>query len=171
MKHILILNGSPRKNGKTASLVNAFCEGARESGNEVVDLYLDSMNIHGCKACEACRKNGGNCVQRDQMVEVYEAVERADVVVFASPMYWGSVTGQLKVVVDRLYAECNKGGLENFGSFMKETAFIMTARGNYYEDALDFYHIFTRIMGWKDWGQVLGAGHEEEARALGAHIK
>lgn len=167
MKKILILNGSPRKNGSTASLVKAFTEGANNAGNEVRDFYLSNMKVNGCLACEACSRNGGHCVQKDEMDKVFEAVEWADVIVFASPMYWGSVSGQLKIVVDRLYALCNKYG---FGNFVKETAFIMTARGGYYEDALDFYRIFTDIMKWKNWGTVLGKGKENEARTLGESI-
>lgn len=110
MKNILILNGSPRKNGKTASLVKAFTEGAAKSGNEVREFYLNGMNIKGCLGCEACSRNGGKCVQRDDMDTVNEAFLWADVVVFASPMYWGTITGQLKIVIDRLYAVQNKLG-------------------------------------------------------------
>lgn len=166
MKNILILNGSPRKNGKTASLVNAFTEGAQISGNEVNNMYLDSLNIHGCLACEACQ-SGNGCVQSDDMDMVYEAFEWADVVVFASPMYWGNVTGQLKIVIDRLYGLSLKMGFENF---VKETAFIMTARGDNYQFSIDFYHIFTEMLNWKDYGMVLGAGKEEEARKMGENI-
>lgn len=167
MKKIVILNGSPRKNGKTASLVKAFIEGAEGAGNEVRELYLQGMNIGGCMACEACSKNGGQCVQKDDMAQVNEAVEWSDVIVFASPMYWGTITGQLKVVIDRLYAEFNKLG---WNGFKKETALLMTARGDFYQQALDFYGIFTNMIGWKDWGKVLGAGKEDEARRVGAAI-
>ena len=169
MKKILVLNGSPRKNGKTASLVRAFAEGAESAGNEVRELYVDGLDIASCKACEACSRNGGMCVQEDDMGQVNDAYLWADVVVFASPMYWGTITGQLKVVVDRLYAMQRRYGFGNPDA-VKECAFIMTARGSYYQQALDFYHIFTEIMGWKDWGCVLGAGKEKEARALGASI-
>lgn len=167
MKKILILNGSPRKNGKTASLVKAFTEGAKSAGHEVREMYLDGMEIHGCKACEACSRNGGKCVQRDDMDTINEAYEWADVIVFASPVFWGTVSGQLKTCIDRLYAVQNKLGYTT----TRETALLMTARGNDYSYALDFYHIFTEMLGWKDWGTVLGAGKEEEARALGASIK
>lgn len=85
MKKILILNGSPRKNGKTTSLVKAFTEGAERSGNEVRELYLNSMNIKGCLACEYCRSHGGVCSQKDDMQTVNEAFLWADVVVFARP--------------------------------------------------------------------------------------
>ena len=104
MSNILILNGSPRKNGKTASLVNAFKAGAVASGNEVKELYLQGMKIGGCLACESCQRTGNGCVQKDDMGIVYDAFALCDVVVFASPMYWGTITGQLKIVIDRLYA-------------------------------------------------------------------
>ena len=169
MRKIVILNGSPRKNGKTASLVRAFVEGAEGAGNEVRELYIDGLDISSCKACEACSRNGGTCPQKDDMDQVNEGYLWADVIVFASPMYWGTISGQLKTVVDRLYAVQNRIGYSSPDA-MKETAFIMTARGNYYGQALDFYHIFTQIMGWKDWGCVLGAGKEAEARAIGASI-
>ena len=96
MKKILILNGSPRKNGSTASLIKAFTEGAEDAGNEVKDLYISGMNIGGCLACEACSRNGGQCVQKDDMEKVNEAYLWADVIVFASPMYWGTVLGKGK---------------------------------------------------------------------------
>ena len=169
MKKILILNGSPRKNGKTASLVKAFTEGAESAGNEVKEFYIDGMNIASCKACEACSRNGGYCPQKDDMEKINEAYIWADVIVFASPMYWGTITGQLKTTIDRLYAIQNRLGYFSPGS-QKETAFIMTARGGYYQQALDFYHIFTDIMKWKNWGAVLGAGKEDEALKLGASI-
>ena len=127
MKKILILNGSPRKNGKTASLVKSFVEGAESVGNEVKELYLQGMNIGGCLACEGCQRNGGTCVQKDDMQIVSEDFLRADVVVFASPQYWGTITGQLKIVIDRLYAVL-------FGApKVKEFAVIMTALEEYWQ--------------------------------------
>lgn len=170
MKRIVILNGSPRKNGKTASLIKAFMEGAESVGNEVRELYIQGMNIGGCLACEACGRNGGVCVQKDDMERVNDAYLWADVIVFASPMYWGTVTGQLKIVIDRLYAVQNRIGYNSEASY-KETALIMTARGGYYKQALDFYSIFTDVMRWKNWGTVLGAGKEDEAERLGASIQ
>ena len=170
MKKILILNGSPRKNGKTASLVKAFSEGATSAGNEVKEMYIQGMHIGGCLACEACSRNGGRCVQKDDMEQINEAYLWADVIVFASPMYWGTITGQLKTVVDRIYAIQNRIGYGDMSKQYRETAFLMTARGNYYRQALDFYHIFTEMFGWKNWGTVLGAGKEGEARRVGASI-
>ena len=164
MNKILILNGSPRKNGKTASLVKSFKEGAESSGNEVKELYLQGMKIGGCLACEGCQRTGNGCVQKDDMGIVYDAFTWCNVVVFASPQYWGTITGQLKIVIDRLYAAL-------FGSpVQKKFVVIMTARGEMYDMTLDFFSIFTRFLVWENVGNVLGAGKEEEAKKFGASI-
>ncbi len=74
-KKIVILNGSPRKNGNTSTLVKAFTEGAESASNTVTEFFLDSMNIHGCKGCF-----GGHsskecpCVQKDDMNKIYPVV-------------------------------------------------------------------------------------------------
>ena len=167
MKKILILNGSPRRNGKTASLVNAFIKGAESSKNEVRELHLTEMNIKGCLACEVCQNSGGNCVQKDDMAIVNDDFMWADIIVFASPQFWGTISGQLKVVIDRLYAPLMK-----FGSQIKRKfAMIMTSRGEMYEMTEDFFSIFTRFLGWEKIGAVLGAGKESEAKALGLSIR
>ena len=166
MAKILILNGSPRKNGKTASLIKAFTEGAESAGNEVRELYLTGMDINGCLACEACQRDSGACVQKDDMSAVYEGFAWADVLVFASPQYWGTVSGQLKVVIDRLYAPVMKFGSQ----IRKRFAVIMTARGNMYAMTEEFFSIFSVYLGWENVGNILGAGKEEQAKALGASI-
>lgn len=95
---------------------------------------------------------------------VREAFLWADVVVFASPQYWGTITGQLKIVIDRLYAVLFAAPVK------KKFVVIMTARGNMYDMTEDFFSIFTRFLGWKNLGNVLGAGKESEAKELGARI-
>ena len=88
-KKIVILNGSPRKNGNTANLIKAFTEGAQSAGHSVTEFFLDGMTIHGCKGCF-----GGNsnkvcpCVQKDDMARIYPAVKECDVIVLASPLYY-----------------------------------------------------------------------------------
>ena len=168
MACILILNGSPRKNGKTASLVRAFTEGAESAGNEVLEFHLPSMDIRGCIGCEECRENGGNCIQKDDMHLVYDGYVRADTVVFASPEYWGTFTGQLKTAIDRLFAIFGK---KDPSLVKKRCALIMTARTEKYGYSENYYSVFTDYMGWEDLGRILGAGKEEEARALGAGIR
>ena len=105
-KKIIILNGAARKNGNTAKLTAAFADGARAAGNQVSIFDLDDMEIHSCKGClKAIRDPKSPCSQKDDMERIYLAFEEADVVVFASPLYFWTITGTLKTAVDRLYAE------------------------------------------------------------------
>ena len=96
-KNIVVLNGSPRKNGNTSALVQAFTEGAQSAGHTVTEFFLDKMDIHGCKGCF-----GGHssrecpCVQWDDMAQIYPAVKESDVVVLATPLYYWNMSGQLR---------------------------------------------------------------------------
>ena len=173
MKKIVILNGAPKKNGNTAALVKAFQEGAESAGNEVTAFYLYDMNIKGCLDCQGCaRKEPGHphpCVQRDDMDLIYDAYDAADIVVFASPVYWFTITGTLKIAVDRLYAiQRNRG----FDKVKKDTVFLMTsgAPAEMNPQPIEWYDTFENMMGWKSLGKILGTGREAEARALGASL-
>ena len=169
MANILILNGSPRKNGATASLMKALIKGARENNNEIKEDYITSMNIKACIGCDSCLRTHNGCVQKnDDMATIYDDMSWADVVVFASPQFWGTITGQLKMVFDRLFAWFNKVGWENG---RKKSVLLMTARGDDYSMALDFYSILSEYLGWESLGTVLGAGKEDEARAIGSSIQ
>ena len=169
MANVLILNGSPRKNGATASLIKALIDGAKESGSEIKEDYITSMSIKPCIGCDSCMRTHKGCVQKDDdMAVIYEDMLWADIVVFASPVFWGTISGQLKVVFDRLFALGNKVG---WSSFRKKCVLLMTARGDDYSMALDFYGILTKYLGWTDLGTVLGAEKEAEAKALGASIR
>ena len=169
MKKIIILNGSPRKNGRTAELVKAFSEGAKNGGNEIREFYLQGMNIQGCLGCNACREGAADpCVQNDGMTDIYEAFQWADIVVFASPVFWWTITGTLKTAVDRLYALTHPFG---HGGFKKESVLLMTAGAPVYDHSLEWYSGFSKYLGWHSLGAVLGAGKTEEARQLGAGIR
>ena len=102
---ILVLNGSPRLNGNTAALCEAFCEGARQAGHETETLNVGKMKIGACLACEYCHgKGAGKCVQNDDMNKIYEALETADMVVIASAVHYWSFTGQMQSAITRFYA-------------------------------------------------------------------
>ena len=95
--NILVLNGSPRPNGNTAQMINAFREGAVASGNKVDVINVCRKKIAGCLACEYCHtKGGGQCVQKDDMQEVYDLLKDAEMLVLASPVYYHGLSGQLK---------------------------------------------------------------------------
>ena len=86
-KKIIILNGSPRKNGNTSALTAEFRKGAEEAGNEVTEFFLSKMKIGGCLGCWHGGKDPEHpCTQRDDMEQIYPAYKEADVVVLASPL-------------------------------------------------------------------------------------
>ena len=180
-KKIIVLNGSPRKNGNTSALVKAFREGAEGAGHSVTEFWLGGMKINGCRGCCAGGKNPESpCVQKDDMEQIYPAYKEADVVVLASPLYYWTISGQLKCAFDRLFAvaECDP----NYTNPRKESALLMAAEGNGFEETVYWYDRLMGHIGWKDWGKVLCGGvmavgdiegkpELEEARRLGASIK
>ncbi len=91
---ILLLNGSPRPKGNTKQMVTAFAEGATFAGNEVTIIDVYRKNIKGCMACEYCHTKGrGNCIQKDDMEEIYLSLKEADMLVIASPIYSHGISG------------------------------------------------------------------------------
>jgi multimeric flavodoxin WrbA len=113
-------------------------------------------------------KDADPCIFKDDMDHIYRAFEACDVVVFASPMYWWTITGQLLTAVDRLYAIYGKRGPNGP---KKDCVLLMTAGGDRFDQPVQWYSMFDRVMGWNDLGMVLGSGKEAEARALGASIQ
>lgn len=105
MMNILVLNGSPRPNGNTAAMVEAFVVGAKEAHHSVTVVSVCQKKIAGCLACEFCHTSGNSrCVQQDDMQEVYPVLEAADMIVLASPVYYHSFSGQLQCAINRIYA-------------------------------------------------------------------
>ena len=101
-KRVLILSSSPRKNGNSDTLCHNFASGAKDSGNEVVEIFINDKNINYCKACAYCEKHNGVCTIKDDMVDIIKEIFVSDVIVFASPVYFYSISGQMKTFIDRL---------------------------------------------------------------------
>lgn len=104
MKNVLILEGSPRPNGNSCILSEEFACGAAESGCSVEKVLVAQKKIAGCLGCDYCQRNNGVCVHKDDMQEIREKMMAADVIVLASPIYFYSMTGQMKTMIDRTYA-------------------------------------------------------------------
>ncbi len=104
MKKVLILAGSPRKDGNSEMLCDEFARGAQESGHEVRKIRVADRKIAPCRGCYYCTEHGGQCIYQDDMGEVMEAIIAADVLVLASPVYFYSISAQLKAVIDRTVA-------------------------------------------------------------------
>ncbi len=103
MKNILILSGSPRKNGNSDILCDEFMRGAVEVGHRVEKIRVAEKNIGYCRACYACRETGV-CVIKDDMADILQKMIDADVLVLASPVYFYSIDAQLKALIDRTVA-------------------------------------------------------------------
>ena len=158
-KNIVVLNGSPRRNGNTSALVESFTRGAEEAGNTVTVFFLDALDIHGCKGCfggHSARESP--CTQRDGMEEIYPAVRDCQVLVLASPLYYWNLSGQLRTAVDRLFAL-----EEGDGNFLRghdrASALLMAAEGHGFDDVLTYYQHLTEHLRWRDLGHVLAGGN------------
>ncbi|NHJ14196.1 MAG: flavodoxin family protein [Candidatus Thorarchaeota archaeon] len=102
----MILHGSPRKDGNSSTLAMSLAEGLQESGAEHLwNFHVNEMNIAHCQGCMTCSTAEGHiCAITDDMQEIRSAFIEADVVIFATPMFWGYMTSQLKTVLDRMEA-------------------------------------------------------------------
>lgn len=180
-KKIVILNGSPRKNGNTSALVRAFTEGAEHAGHTVTEFFLNDMTIHGCRGCF-----GGHssrecpCVQKDDMDQIYPAVKESDVIILASPLYYWNMSGQIRTAFDRLFA-LEEGDGNLLRGHERASALLMAAEGHGFDDAVTYYDHLMEHMRWKNLGHVLAGGNGnvgdikgkpeiEEARRLGQSV-
>jgi len=128
LKKVIIVTSSPRKGGNSETLADAFADGAKAAGNAVTKIAVRDLNLKFCTGCMFCQSNRG-CVLNDGMNALYDEIENADVLVFSTPVYYYSVSGQLKTFLDRLnplYPRKNKfrevyllaSAAENDGSAM-----------------------------------------------------
>lgn len=101
--HIVVLEGSPRAKGNSSTLAKEAAAAAREAGAEVECFHLHSMDIRPCRGCDGCVKTGV-CVIKDDMRKLGPKLRAADAVLLASPVYWFSMSAQLKACIDRWYA-------------------------------------------------------------------
>ena len=111
MTKILFFNGSPRKKGNTSVLIEECMRGIKDSGNKAEVFFLHNMTIGACQFCDWCIDNNAlSCVQKDDMNELYPKLLESDIIVLAAPIFWFSVSAQMKLFIDRLYALHGKDG-------------------------------------------------------------
>ncbi len=110
---IVTLLGSPRSGKNSATIANRFTATATELGAETRTYELNRLDYRGCQGCYACKKGLDRCGLKDDLTEVLVAVQEADVVVLASPVYYGDVTSQLKGFIDRCYSYLKPDYLTN----------------------------------------------------------
>ena len=110
MKKVLILSSSPRLGGNSDTLCDEFLKGALEAGNEAEKIFLRDKKINYCTGCNTCSRYGKPCPQKDDAAEVIEKMIAADVIVMATPVYFYTMSAQMKTLIDRccgLYTKMN----------------------------------------------------------------
>ena len=176
---ILILNGSPHPNGTTAALRKAFEEEAVKAGHKITTFHTAKEELHACLGCDHCRNTDDGCVYKDSMEKLNPLLFETDCVVFVTPLYYFGMSAQIKLAIDRFYA--NNSALRK----QKKKALLIAACGDVDTDALDaldeHYHTLCRYLHWENIGELNAIGmyipddlknstYIEEARKLGASL-
>ena len=156
-KKIVVITGSPRKNGNSLAMTEAFIQAAEARGHIITRFDAAMKNVGGCRACETCFKTGKACSFDDDFNNIAPAILEADAVVFTMPVYWYSIPAQIKSVIDKLFSFV-VGGKDIAG---KECALIACCEE---EDmsVLDGVRIplerSAALMKWKMVGEVMVPG-------------
>lgn len=99
---IVAIMGSPRKHANTDLLLDEMIRGAEENGHNVIKYYISDLEVHPCRGCGVCMQ-GKDCVFKDDGFEVTHQIAKADGLIISTPIYFGQMTGDLKVLLDRMY--------------------------------------------------------------------
>ncbi len=152
---IVILQGSPNRNGSTNILAEEFTKGAEGAGHTVDRFDLADMNIKPCTGCVACGYEGP-CVQQDDSDLIRSALLGADMVVFATPLYYYGMSAQLKATVDRFCSYNASLGLKHLKSALLTVSW--NADDWTFEALEAHYRTLVRYINLEDKGMVLGYG-------------
>ncbi len=176
-KKVLVISGSPRKGGNSDLLCDAFIEGAVEAGHKVEKINLREKKLGFCHACYVCREYH-LCFQKDDMKEILDKIVDADVLVLASPVYFYSIDGQTKTMIDRTLPRWTE--IKN-----KEMYYIVTAAEDHeeiMERAVECFRGFSDCFaGMQERGVLYGHGVYErgavkntdypaQAKEMGRHV-
>lgn len=178
MKNILILSSSPRRGGNSDILCDEFLRGAREAGHTVEKIFLRDKTINYCTGCSTCSLHGKPCPQKDDMPEILDKMIAADIIVMATPVYFYTMSAQMKTLIDRccgLYTQITGkefyfivAAAENEQQKMERT--IDTFQG--FLDCLEDATIMGVVYGLGAWqvGEIKGNRAFTEAYVMGKEI-
>ncbi len=131
LMYVVAFNGSPRRDGSTAILLQEALDGAASRGAETELVHLIDAGMSGCRACYSCKKRGGpsfgRCVQADGMTGLYAKMEGADGILLGSPIYFGAITAATKAFLERLFPYFHYGGVPSSFPRKVRVGFIVTA--------------------------------------------
>ena len=163
-RQILIVLGGGRPNGNTAQLVEAFTRGAEAAGHTVETISLAKNEVKGCLGCNACRY-GKPCVQRDAFNSLVPKIKAADCVVFASPLYFWTLSARIKAFIERFYCIAEEDPNPPLGRYekypVKDCALLMTAADDFFwtfQQAESYYITLVNYIGFRDRGMLLAGG-------------
>lgn len=177
-RKVLVVTSSPRKNGNSSMLADAFIEGAQQAGNTVHRVDVGHAKINGCLDCKHCFTHEGVCIQKDDMQDIYPLLRECDVLVIASPIYFFTLNAQIKAFIDRMFCMIGK-------PFAVKSTVLLTVQEDkdqtVADNAVNTYKAMTSYIKWEDLGIISVAGVNDkgaiegnpkldEARALGASI-
>jgi multimeric flavodoxin WrbA len=148
---IVSLMGSPRTNGNSSSIARHFMKTAEHLGAEITTYELNRLIYQGCQGCYACKTKLDRCVLNDGLTEVLAAVQAADVVLLASPVYYGEISSQLKGFIDRTFSYLvpdYRSNPQPSRLTPKKLVFVL-AQGH--PDEAMFADIFPRYEGFLKW--------------------
>jgi multimeric flavodoxin WrbA len=156
-RNILVLTGSPRKGGNSDKLADAFISGARQAGHTTTKYVTAQKNIKGCIDCKSCFSKGVACSFPDDFNELAPIVEQADMIVFATPLYWFSFPSQLKAAIDKFFS------FMIGGKTLKIQECALLACGGdpdpaSFEGIVATYKLIAGHMKWKDGGAIIVPG-------------
>lgn len=165
MKNILVISCGGRPHGNTAQLTDAFIRGAKEAGNHIEKVSLIETKVEPCLGCNVCRR-GNPCVLKDGFGDIIPKIEWADALVFASPLYYWTITARMKGFIERLYGIAADDPAPPLGRYEKypdkDCALLMTAADNYFwtfQQAESYYRFaVVNYLGFCDKGIILAGG-------------
>jgi multimeric flavodoxin WrbA len=149
MKSVVALLGSPRRGGNSETISDKIMDTAKSRGALTTKFALNELSFRGCQACMACKTGSEICVVNDDLAQVLDAVSQADVLIMASPIYFGEVTGQMKSAIDRMYSFLGPDYLTNPNPGRlapgKKCVFVLT-QGNPDKNAFDVFAKYERFF-------------------------
>ena len=154
--NIVILQGSPNRDGSTAILCEEFARGARQAGHDVERIDVAQADVHPCTGCVACGYGARPCVQRDGMAAILDKILAADVLALATPLYYYGMSAQLKAVIDRFCSENSAITARRLKAALLTVAW--NADDWTFEALEAHYKTIVRYLNMTDCGMVLGYG-------------
>jgi multimeric flavodoxin WrbA len=141
---IVAVFGSPRPQGNSSSLAQKFLDTAQGLGATIQVFRLNDMKYQDCQGCLACKTESETCILKDDLAETLEAIKAADLLLLASPVYFGDISGQLKCFFDRTYSCLNPDFSSRVPAGKKAVVVLAQAQ----PDAALFSDIFPRYERW-----------------------